>query len=87
MSQIRQGTGGLKKAPPPTSVKDERSDLLTQIQKGKQLKKVNPEDKIKQPKAQNAPMNAAELLAQFMDQRVCRIINCHLNIDFIHFAF
>ena len=69
MEQL-QSRPGLKPAPPPTTTFiDERSGLLGQIQKGKELRKVTPEMKAK-PKVSKGPMNAAELLAQFMDQRV-----------------
>ena len=69
MEQL-QSRPGLKPAPPPTTTFiDERSGLLGQIQKGKELRKVTPEMKAK-PKVSRGPMNAAELLAQFMDQRV-----------------
>ena len=72
MSQLQQASqGGLKKVEPVEKPVDERSGLLNQIKMGKALRTVTDDMKQKpKPKENEAPMNAAEVLAQFMDKRV-----------------
>ena len=72
MSQLQKASqGGLKKVEPVEKPVDERSGLLNQIKMGKALRTVTDDMKQKpKPKENEAPMNAAEVLAQFMDKRV-----------------
>ena len=74
MSQLQKGTTGLKKVEPVERPVDARGGLLNQIKMGKNLRTVTDDMKQKpKPKENEPPRNAAELLAQFMDQRVTRV--------------
>ena len=74
MSQLQKGTTGLKKVEPVERPVDARGGLLNQIKMGKKLTVVTDDMKQKpKPKENEPPRNAAELLAQFMDQRVTRV--------------
>ena len=76
MSQLQKGTTGLKKVDPVARPVDARGGLLNDIKMGKKggLRKVTDDMKQKpKPKENEPPRNAAELLAQFMDQRVTRV--------------
>ena len=77
MSQIGKGMQGLKKAEVVEKPLDQRGGILAEIRIGTKLKKVTDDMKQKKPAEKSAPANAAELLAQFMDQRVCyQFISC-----------
>ena len=76
MSQLQKGTTGLKKVEPVERPVDARGGLLNEIKRGNKggLRKVTDEMKQKpKPKENEPPRNAAELLAQFMDQRVTHV--------------
>mgnify|MGYP007015772418 CR=1 FL=1 len=72
MSQLQKASqGGPTKVDLVEKPDDERSGLLNQIKMGKALRHVPDDVKQKpKPKENEAPMNAAEVLAQFMDKRV-----------------
>ena len=74
MSQLQKGTTGLKKVEPVERPVDARGGLLNQIKTGKNLRKVTDDMKQKpKPKENEPPRNAAELLAQYMGDRVTRV--------------
>ena len=73
MSQLQEGSQGLRKAPPPEeTVPDMPSGLLDEIKNGTTLRKVTDDMKQKPKLEKAAPMNAAELLAQVMNSRVSK---------------